>query len=145
MPYDDMDKFVAFSKCLAGLDRSEFTDLADKVVDQMHRLLDKMRKEQEQEQQESAFYPNVDPNSLSFWSDLKPDPESKPPKLKSPPVELRDALLRSCREVLQYFALGASFDTAKGAQLNLLSLLSDESIKFRNAVERSQQQNRGRK
>lgn len=60
MPYDDMDKFVAFSKCLAGLnldgvaDDHPFNDLASKIVDQMDQLLAKMNQSVPQSAGDSA-------------------------------------------------------------------------------------------
>ena len=160
MPYDDMDRFVAFSKCLAGfgpdrvVDDNRFSELASKIIVQMNNLLDKMNQPAPQSFEEAASefvdkhgglvaapgvgvetYQDGHGGSVTVSAD----------KRTQPPVATRDALLHSCREALQHFERGVSFERITKGQLNFLTVLSNEAAKFRAAVERYQLQNRGRR
>jgi hypothetical protein len=151
MPYDDMDRFVAFSKCLAGfgpdrvIDDNRFRDLASKIIVQMHKLLDRMDHPEPQSFGEAAAEFVDKHGGLVTAPGVGVTPLQNTPAGKSPPTALRDDLLRSCRIIMQSCARGVSFEDITKEQLGLLSLLAEEATKFRAAVERYQLQNRGRR
>jgi hypothetical protein len=120
MPYDDMDKFVAFSKCLASFSPGQFSGLTDRIAVQMDKLLDRMN-------------PATATEAATLWTDFD-ECGNKPTKATSPPVSMRDDLDKLCRKVLGRFARGNSYETYTNDDLASLQCLAKLAIDFSTAV-----------
>jgi hypothetical protein len=143
MPYDDMDRFVAFSKCLVGIsadravDDGRYSDLVTKIITQMTKLLNKMDPSEPKGTGEDTV------DYIARHSVTAAVPEiSGATKKKGPPVYIRDQLVHMCLAALQDFERGITFETVPPTKLENLMQLANKAVQLHDAV-KQYQQNRG--